>query len=136
MRVAAVTLVTVLAVAGCGGERTFEPSEFVDEANAEGAGLVLGEPLTSIEEGVDVYALSFEEEPGEQGAAGEHAHSGGSMIVTEDAGAAKEEHGRCEEAVTLVCYRAANVVLMFDADPNDEHVAEVDSAIRALETEG
>jgi hypothetical protein len=38
--------------------------------------------------------------------------------------------------VTLVCYRAANVVLMFDADPSDEHVAEVDSAIRALETEG
>jgi hypothetical protein len=136
MRVAAVMLITFLAIAGCGGERAFEPEEFVDEANAEGAGLVLGEPLTSIEEGVDVYALSFAEEPGERAEPGEHAHSGGSMIVTEDAEAAREEHGRCEDAVTLICYRAANVVLMFDADPSDEHVAEVDSAIRALESEG
>ena len=138
MRVAAVTLVTSLAVAGCGGERTYEPSEFVEEANAEGAGLVLGEPLTSIEEGVDVYALSFEEEPGghDEAEPGGHAHSGGSLIVTEDADAAREEHARCEQAVTLVCYRAANVVLLFDADPSDEHVAKVDSAIRALATEG
>ncbi len=138
MRVAAVTLVTFLAVAGCGGERTFEPSELVEEANAKGAGLVLGEPLTSIEEGVDVYALSFEEETGEhdEPEPGGHAHSGGSLIVTGDADAAREEHARCEQAVTLVCYRAANVVLLFDADPSDEHVAKVDSAIRALETDG
>ena len=37
--------------------------------------------------------------------------------------------------MTLVCYRAANVVLLFDADPSDEHVAKVDAAIRALATE-
>jgi hypothetical protein len=138
MRVAAVTLVAVLAGTGCGSERSFDPEEFVEEANAEGAGLVLGESLTSIEEGVDVYAISFEEEPGEhdEPEPGGHAHSGGSLIVTGDADAAREEHARCEQAVTLVCYRAANVVLLFDAEPSDEHVAKVDSAIRALETEG
>src|SRR5687768_974805 len=132
MRVAMLMLIAVLALAGCGSDRAFEPDEFVEEANAEGAGLVLGEPLTSIEEGVDVYALSFEEEPGEHDGPepGGHAHSGGSLIVTEDADAAREEHARCEQAVTLVCYRAANVVLLFDADPSDEHVTEVDSAIR------
>jgi hypothetical protein len=123
-----VLLVGLLTFAGCGGERTFEPAEFVEEANGEGANLVLGEPLTSIEEGVDVYAISFAEEADGEG----HSHSGGSLIVTDDADAAREEHLRCEEAVTLVCYRAANVVLMFDAGPSDRNVAAVDSAIRAL----
>jgi hypothetical protein len=138
MRAAAVTLATILAVAGCGDERAFEPEEFVDAMNAEGAGLVLGEPLTSIEEGVDVYALEFEEEPGEheEPEAGGHGHSGGSMTVTEDAEAARAEHARCEEAVSLVCYRAANVVLFFDLEPSDEHVARVDAAVRALASEG
>jgi len=138
VRAALLSAIAILVGAGCGDERAFEPEEFVDEANAEGAGLVLGEPLTSIEEGVDVYALSFEEEPGGQDEPGPsgHAHAGGSLIVTDDADAAREEHARCEQAVTLVCYRAANVVLLFDADPSDEHVAKVDSAIRALATEG
>ena len=121
MPVIGALIVGLLVVAGCGGERTFEPEEFADAANAEGAGMTLGDELVSIEEGVDVYALSF--------TAGK---SVGSLIVTGDADAARDEHGRCEDAVTLVCYRAANVVLMFDADPSDPNVARVDTAIRAL----
>jgi hypothetical protein len=124
LRIPVVTAVALLALVGCGGERSFEPDEFVGAANAEGADLVLGEPLTSIEEGVDVYALSFEE-----------GDSGGSLIVTADADAARDEHTRCEEAVSLVCYRAANVVLLFETDPSDPAVARVDAAIRALEAD-
>ena len=129
------TLLSLL-VAGCGGERTFEPDEFVDAANDEGAGLVLGEPLASITEGVDVYALSFEEaaepEAGEDG----HEHGGGgSMIVASDAESATAEFERCEMTVSLTCYRAANIVLYFDAAPTDEHVAAVEAAIRALASE-
>ena len=128
-------LIAVLT-AGCGGERNFEPGEFVDEANAEGAGLVLGEQLTSTEEGVDVYALSFDERarpaPGEDGPG--HG-GGGSMIVTDDTESATAEFERCEMAVTLTCYRAANVVLYFEAAPTDEHVASVEAAIRALGSE-
>ena len=85
MRAALLSAIATLVAAGCGGEHSFEPEEFVDEMNAESAGLALGEPLTSIEQGVDVYALSFEEEPAEHDEpepAG-HAHSGGSLIVTE-----------------------------------------------------
>ena len=74
----------VLLVSGCGGERSFEADEFVDEANRAGAALVLGEPLTSLEEGADVYVVSFEEAPAPEVSAG-HAHSGGSLVVTEDA---------------------------------------------------
>ena len=124
-------ILLALVAAACGGERTFEPDEFIDEANAEGAGLVLGPPLTSIEEGVDVFQVSFGE-PGTAPAAGAHPQTGGSMIITEDAGSAREEWERCESTVSLTCYRAANVVLYFDTGPTDEHVARVDAAIRAL----
>ena len=109
---------------GC-GEREFEPDEFVEAANAEGAGLVLGESLTSITEDVEVFAVSFQQ--GQDGAPG-----GGSLIVTGDSDSAREEHARCQSAVTLTCYRAANVVLYFDAPPSDARVARVDAAIRAL----
>jgi hypothetical protein len=125
----------VLLVSGCGGERSFEADEFVDEVNREGAALILGEPLTSLEEGADVYVVSFvDAEEAPEVSAG-HAHSGGSLVVTQDADAATAEFERCEGAVTLTCYRAANVVLYFDAEPTDEHVAKVDAAIRALAAE-
>ena len=128
--VAALAIVIALLFAGCGGERTFEPAEFVDEANRQGAGMILGEQLTSIQEGVDVFSLSFAERAGAE--QDDHGHSGGSMIVTEDAEAATDELERCEGAVTLTCYRAANVVLYFDGEPSDEHIAGVDAAIRGL----
>ena len=85
-------LVLVLAAvlaAGC-GEREFAPDEFVDAANAEGAGLILGESLTSITEDVEVFAVSFEE--GDEPAAGGHEHDGGgSLMVTGDSDSAREE---------------------------------------------
>ena len=126
-----------LLVVGCGGERSFEPDEFVEAANREGADLVLGDSLTSITEDVEVFAISFREDEDEHAAEGEdgHAHSGGSMIVADDAETAVEEYERCESSVSLVCYRAANVVLYFDADPSEEHVAKVDAAIRELATD-
>ena len=103
----------------------------MDAANAEGAGLVLGESLTSITEDVEVFAVSFEE--GEAAPESGHEHGGGgSLIVTGDPDSAREEFERCQATVSLTCYRAANVVLYFDAPPQDEHVAKVDAAIRAL----
>ena len=137
MRPAVLAILLTLLVAACGGERTFAPDEFVDAANEEGAGLVLGEQLTSIEEGVDVYALSFADEATAQATGDEeHGHgTGGSMIVTDDGESAITEFERCETAVSLTCYRAANVVLYFNAAPTDEHVVPVDAAIRALGNE-
>jgi hypothetical protein len=129
----AILILCALLVASCGGERTFEPEEFVDEANAAGAGLALGEPLTSIAEGVDVYALEFtapvEETDG-------HGHGGGgSLVVTEDSGSATDEFERCEAAVSLTCYRAANVVLYFEAERTDERLIAVERAITELGSE-
>jgi hypothetical protein len=131
----ALLILLALIAAGCGGDREFEAREFVDEANAKGADLVLGDSLASITEDVEVFAIGFAENHDEPdpGAGGGHEHGGGgSMIVAGDSESASEEFARCESAVTLVCYRAANVVLYFDVEPSDEHVAKVDAAIRAL----
>lgn len=130
MRAALATLLALL-LAACGGERSFEPAEFVDAANREGANLVLGDPLTSTQEGVDIFAVHFAGEASEP-AADDHAAGGGSMVVAEDAETATGEFERCESAVTLTCYRAANVVLYFDAESTDRRVAAVAAAIRAL----
>ena len=103
----------------------------VDAANAEGAVLILCESLTSITEDVEVFAVSFEE--GDEPAAGGHEHDGGgSLMVTGDSDSAREEFERCQSTSSLTCYRAANVVIYFDAPPQEEHVARVEAAIRAL----
>jgi hypothetical protein len=127
-----------LALPGCGsGERSFSAEEFVAEANAHGANLELGEPLSTSEADVELYSLTIEEPPGGEeigkGPAIEHEHGGGSLRVTESVEDAEAEVGRCEQAVSLFCYRAANVVLIFEQDADPEALSEVAAALRALE---
>jgi len=131
MRLRATTaLLTALALAAaaCGGERTFEPEEFVEEANSKGAGLELGEPLISTREGLEVYELRLI--AAVQATRKEHAS--GSLIVAEDPEKALAEYHRCEAAATLICYRAANVVLALEGGESAPGLASVDRAIRAL----
>lgn len=119
-------------VAGC-GERTFGEEEFIEEANNVGAGLTLGVILSENEQGVPVRAIelipagaSRPLRPGEDA-------GGGTMLVLEGSDVAREEFERCEGAVTLTCYRAANVVLRFDEiDPTQRQ--RVSTAIAALES--
>jgi hypothetical protein len=63
------------------------------------------------------------EEPGAADAdeASEHGHGGGTLAITADADAGLAEYERCENAVTLLCFRAANAVLFFESslDPAD-----------------
>jgi hypothetical protein len=130
--------IAIATVAGC-GERSFEAEEFVEEANSYGAGLELGEPLTTTEPETEVYALRVADpaaEPSEEaGALDEHAHAGGSLTVTEDEDAALEEYRRCEAAASLLCYRAANVVAVFeDSLPPDER-SRLDAAVSSLASE-
>lgn len=127
---------TALAVGAC-GETTFDARGFVDEANAKGAGLELGEPLSSERDGVELFAIEIKpaSATGEVGPAGGERHSGGSMVVTEDADAAEQEFQRCEGAVTIVCYRAANVVLAVEGDPTSAELVGLDGAIRAMANE-
>jgi hypothetical protein len=125
-----------LAIASCGsGERTFSAQEFVDAANANGAGLTLGEPLGGEQAGAQIYALRVEAEPasGRAPALGQEAGSG-SLRVEESSDAAEDEYARCDRA-GLFCYRAANVVLVFEADVDPSSLVDLVRAIRELKTD-
>lgn len=127
----------VAAAGGCGeGERTFTAPEFVAEANRNGAPLELGAPLTVTEGDDEVYGVAVVER-GERrrgGAEEQDEHGGGSLRITEDASAAEDEHARCESAASLICYRAANVVLILEPGVPARELARVESAIRGMET--
>lgn len=133
---AALSVATALVVAGC-GEREFSASEFVEEANSHGAGLELGDPLQSSREDTEVYAVEVEPvaATGELGADAHDAHGGGSLTVTADSEAGAAEYERCEGAVTLICYRAANVVLALEDELGPDELVGVDGAIRSLASE-
>jgi hypothetical protein len=127
-------LAAAALLAGACGETTFDAQGFVDEANAKGAGVELGEPLLTEREDIQLYAIEIEpaSATGEAEPSGGHEHSGGSMIVTEDAEDAEQEFQRCDGAVTIVCYRAANVVLAIEGDPSSAELVGLDGAIRAM----
>lgn len=125
-------------LAGCGGndERQFTPQSFVDEINAEGAAVALGDVLTTSEQGVEIYTVTFTEAAvgvtGE-GRVGADEHGSGALLILEDAGAAMEEYDRCQPAPALTCFRAANAVLRFeDLEPADQ--ARVVSALETIAT--
>lgn len=128
--------VALLALAACGGDRVFTADEFVREANEAGAGLVLGNPLTSTQQGVEVFDIGFADERLQAtGEAHDHSELAGSLTVAGDTEGALAELERCESAVSLTCYRAANVVLYFAGDPADERLVAVAQAISALASE-
>jgi hypothetical protein len=143
-RAAALALaLAALALAACGSdERTFTAQEFVDEVEARGVTLELGRPLSTTDPGTELYDVEVvhaEEgdrpEPEHGAAEPGLEHSGGSLRVTEDADEAEEEFRRCEAAVSLLCFRAANVVLVFEQEADPESLAELTVALRGLESE-
>jgi hypothetical protein len=122
-----------MALAACGGERTFTAEEFVGAANDEGAGIALGEQLYTSVEGAEVFAITLSAAGGSGASSGDgHAHGGASMTVLADAADAVAEHQACEGAGEFVCYRAANVALAIQGQIAPGELAALDAAIRAL----
>lgn len=128
----------VALLAGCGGsdERRFAPRELVDELNAQGAALELGDVITRNPDGVEVYSVRFTQAAtgvtGE-GSATSAVHGSGTLLALEDVAAATEEYERCLPAPALTCFRAANAVLRFeDLEPADQ--ARLVTALEAIET--
>lgn len=130
-RAASAAILLLALAAGCGaGERTFTPEEFVEAINSEGAGIALGSSLTTTETGVDVRTLAFTELSASDGG---DTHGGGTLVAVADVDTAREEFARCSQAPSLICFRAANVVLRFEGlQPADE--ARLASALEAMET--
>jgi hypothetical protein len=103
------------AAAGCGGGQTFTAEEFVRDVNREGVKLQLGEPLTTEEEGKELYAIELEPLGGPRlDSEGEEVHAGGSLSVYDDDDGADPEYETCRQAADLLCYRIANVVVVLE----------------------
>jgi hypothetical protein len=135
-RVALLALVAAAALtaAGCGsGEREFSAEEFVEEANAHGAALELGAPLDTPQEGAELYEVVFGEPHAGEAGHGLEAPHGGTLRVTSDADAGEAEYARCEKTASLFCYRASNVVLVFDEEAEPDSLAQVAAALKAMQ---
>lgn len=119
------------AAIGCGSGPTFTAEELIAAVNEHGAELALGEPLASDAAGVEVHTLRL------TGAAGAPAdvHAGGSLLIADDDDSALAEYHRCEQAASLICFRAANAVLIFDDTVPRADLERVERAIRAMGSE-
>ena len=132
--VALAASVAALAVAGCGVPYG-DAQEFVDAANAEGAGFELGPSLSTNDPTHDVYALELTGGPGLADEADEEGQAhlgGGSLTVTESEDDAIAEYEECESAVSLLCYRAGNVAIILEGEIRPGQRENVDAAITAL----
>jgi hypothetical protein len=101
-----------LVLGACGEEKMFDAQEFVEDVNAEGAKLELGEPLISSVEGQEVYAIELEpltDLPGEA-----RPHSEGSLSVFDETSTADDEMEACRASADLLCYQASNAVVVLE----------------------
>jgi hypothetical protein len=118
---AAAFLFATVAVAGCGSEQTFTASEFAEEVNEQGIEIRVGRQLQSTE-GNELHEITLPRLPGPPPPApGEHEeeHAGkkgvpGTLYVFDDADAAEEQIAACRSSGGLVCYRAENVIVLFE----------------------
>jgi hypothetical protein len=127
------------SLAACGDETTFTADELVAEVNARGAQVRLGERLTTSQEDVELYALRLAGAGAAPGVPSGNAssapvdvHGGGTLTITENDDAALAEYDRCESAVSLVCYRAANAVLIFEGAVPNQDLARIEAAVQAM----
>ncbi len=86
---------------------------------------MLGAELASDRSGVSVHTVEVSQGPG-------NAHGGGSLTVLEDADAGLAEYERCQQGVSLVCFRAANVVLIFGGTLTPDQQTALEDALRAM----
>jgi hypothetical protein len=114
----AIAIAGVLLLSACGSGQTFSASEFVDKVKQEGVTIHLGEKLPSGGQNDTVYAVNLPPLPGEPkpppGTIG-GGGSSGSLYVYGDTGGADDEVTACR-ASGLLCYQAANVVVMLEAN--------------------
>jgi hypothetical protein len=130
----------LLLLAGCGGDDSaFTADQFVGAVNQRGASLELGPELRSTRPEAQVFALEL----GAGDAAGgdtatEGTEAGGSIAVMADADAGFEEYRRCEQAVSILCYRADNIVLFIEGEVAPAALARLENALRVIagETSG
>jgi hypothetical protein len=106
-----------LAAPACTKERKLSADEFVTDVNDQGVALTLGEPLHTEDESKELYAIELEPvaPPPRKEGGGEHEeHTGGSLAVHDDNAGAEEGLSACQASADLLCYRAANIVIVLE----------------------
>ena len=134
-----VGLLAAVALAACGEEQTFTAQEMVEEVNEHGAGIRLGEPLTTSQENLELYGIRLSGAPAapstpgtDQASPPVDVHAAGSLTITEGDDEAVVEYERCESAASLVCFRAANAVLILEDTVPNQDLARIEAAISAM----
>jgi hypothetical protein len=106
-----------ISAGGCSDERTLSAEEFVRLVGEQGVEVELGEQLSTGGEAKEVHAIELVPLPGAphpDAGEGGHAHTGGSVYVYDSAGAAEDGIDACRTAADLLCYQAANVVVILE----------------------
>jgi hypothetical protein len=112
--VALAVAAVAVAVPACTKERTLSAEEFVADVNEQGVELSLGEPLHTEDEDKELYAIELEPVPPPAAEDGEEHHAGGSLAVHDDNAGAEEGLSACQASADLLCYRAANIVIVLE----------------------
>jgi hypothetical protein len=123
-------------VAGCGSSGpTFTASEFVDQVNGQGVSMKLGRQLPAASDAKELYAISLPPlpgspapPPGEEGGPG----ASGSLYVYDDTGGAQDELRACRASAGLVCFQAANVVVVLNGESGGIEARRLAVAIQRL----
>ena len=115
---AAVALaIAALHTTGCGGSQSFTASEFVDRINAQGVSIELGRRLQSGGGAQELFAVRLPPLPGQPppppGSEGGPGASG-SLYVFGDTGGADDQIDACHRSGGLVCFQAANIVVILE----------------------
>jgi hypothetical protein len=104
----------LLAACG-GGQETFSAEEFVAEMRESGVEMSLGAELFSDDESRQVVEVELEPLPGAPTPKeGGLAHPHGSMTVHDEASDADDQLTSCQATADLLCYQAANVVIVLE----------------------
>jgi hypothetical protein len=104
----------VLLVAGCGSSQTFTASEFVDRINAQGVSIELDRQLPSGGNAKDLYAVRLPPLAGQPAGSDRGRGAIGSLYVFDDTGGAGDQLDACRHSGGLLCFRAANIVVVLE----------------------
>jgi len=102
---------------GCGSTQKFTAPEFVDRINAEGVSIELGRQLQSGGNAKELYAVTLPPLPGEPAPPRESEGdpgASGTLYVFGDTGGAEDQLDGCRGSGGLLCFRAANIVVVLD----------------------
>ena len=116
-----------LLLAACGSSQTFTASEFVDRISAQGLSIELGRQLTGGGAAKELYAVRLPPLPGERSRG-----ASGTLYVFGDTGGAEDQLAACHGSGGLLCFRAANVVVVLSDESSGLEAQRLALAVKRL----